>query len=160
MERDNAQLIALLEARLQHLKSLAREIKAAQDACVALDLEALRIHDHQTENLCAEIRKLDLEISRIVPNLNPARRLRAVLDAGHGSESQVGPAAARRLSGLLEESEAAREEVRRLNRVYALFLARSRKTLNVMVNVVSHCLGIYPSPQQSTSLAIPFERSY
>ena len=152
-------MIALLGERLQKLKSLAQKIKAAQEACVALDLEALRAHDSQKSYLCAEISRLDIEISRIVLKHDPAGSLRAILVAGYGSESRTEPAA-RLLNGLFEESESARAEVRRLNRVYAQFLARSRNTLNVMINVVSHCLGVYPFLDRPASLTLPFERGY
>lgn len=160
MERENLQLITLVEERLQKLKSLAREIKTAQEACVELNLEALRIHDRQKENLCTEIRQLDLEISGIVLNHGPAGSAGAILAAGFGGELSRRPEVARRLEVLLEESEVARAEVRKLNRVYAVFLARSRSTLSVMINVVSHCMGIYPSPDRSGSPSLSFERSY
>ncbi len=159
MEQENARLIALVEERLQKMKSLALEIQASQEACVALDPEALRAHDTQKELLCTEIRRLDLEISTVIPKPGPAGSLRVALAAAHAKEAQTEPAA-RQLNVLFEASEAARAEVVRLNRVYARFLARSRNTLNVMINVVSHCLGIYPSPQHPGSVPAPFERSY
>jgi len=160
MERDNTQLIALMEGRLQALRSLAQEIKSAQEACVALDLEALRDHDNQKGKLCAEIRRLDLAIGGVVGRLASAESLRAVVAAGQRLEPQSAPTTLRKLEALMEESEAARSEVQRLNRVYAQFLARSRDTLNVMTNVVSHCLGVYPSLVRPGSLTLPFERSY
>lgn len=160
MEQDNAKLIALVKIRLQKLESLAHEIQASQAACIALDLEALRTHDHQKEHLCAEIRRLDCEISKAIENSSPAGPLRTVLAAGHAKQEQPEPAKARQLNALLEAAEAARAEVSRLNRVYARFLARSLNTLNVMMNVVSYCLGIYPSALRPASVNIPFERSY
>jgi len=160
MERDDTQLIMLLENRLQKLKSLAQEIKSAQEACVALDIEALRIHDQQKVQLCAEIRSLDLEISAVVSKHNSSGPLGEMLAASHSNEAGIEPGKARRLSALFEESRAARAEVLRLNLVYAQFLARSRATLNVMINVVSHCLGVYPSLDRSASQGLPFERSY
>lgn len=160
MEHDEKQLIELLQKRLQKLKILAQEITSAQEACVALDLEALRIHDQQKAQLCAEIGTLDLEISAIVPKHNSSGPLGEMLAAGQSNEAGIDQVMARRLSALFEESKATRAEVQRLNCVYAQFLARSRATLNVMINVISHCLGVYPSLERSASRCVPFERSY
>lgn len=149
MEQTSSQRTALVEQRLQKLKRLAQEIAAGQEACVALDLEALRNHDHQKEQLCAEIRLLDFAIRREVRESASGRSQREVAADG-------------KLDRLMAESENARAEVARLNRVYALFLARSRGTLKVMANVVSHCRGAYPAPGELAAPAIPatpFERS-
>lgn len=146
MERDNAQLTALVEQRLRKLNRLAHEIEAGQQACVVLDLEELRNHDKQKERLCTEIRLLDLAI-------------RGWLQEGASDRSLRTVAEGRELDVLLQESEAARVEVARLNRVYALFLERSGCTLKVMANVVSHCLGVYPRSEGLASTVTPFERS-
>lgn len=149
MEQTSSQLTALLEQRSQKLKCLAQEIAAGQEACVALDLEALRNHDHQKEQLCAEIRLLDFAIRREVRESASGRSLRDVAADG-------------KLGRLIAESETALAEVARLNRVYTLFLARSRSTLKVMANVVLHCRGVYPAPGELPAppiRATPFERS-
>lgn len=146
MERNNAKLQVLLEERLQKLKCLAQEITAGQEACVALDLEALRNHDHQKEQFCADIRLLDLAIRREVQESASGRSLWDVAADG-------------KLDRLMDESEMVRVNVARLNGVYALFLARSRNTLKVMANVVSHCLGVDPRQEDLSPMATPFERS-
>ena len=160
MERGNARLIALLEERLRNLKGLSQAIQSAQQACISADLEALRIHDSHKEHLCREMRRLDLEIRKLVGSIHPTGSMRMILDQAAAKESGIDMSDARRLSDLFDESEAARAEVVRLNRVYAQFLARSRGTLSVMINVLSHCLGVYPSLGPSSALNTSFERSY
>ncbi|HZT71884.1 MAG TPA: hypothetical protein VFC10_19330 [Terriglobia bacterium] len=160
MEPENSQLFGLLEERLRRIKGLALEIQAAQQACVSADFEALRMHDRCKERLCAEIRRLDNEIRSILrPShpTTPVRRLLEVFVAGEGKEN---PTAIQRLRALLDESEAARAEVSKLNETYALFLARWRKVLNMMTNVFSHCMGVYPSLQPAAFRASSLERSY
>lgn len=159
MKPGNAQLIGLVEERLGNLKDLGRAILAAQQACISADLDLLRKHDNRKESLCAEIRRLDLEISRIFDGINPRSSMRTILDPATAPQRGIDRAIARRLSTLFDESDAARAEVGRLNQVYALFLARSRSTLNVMINVFSHCLGVYPSLNAAASSSLTFERS-
>ena len=159
MEQGNAGLIALLEERLRNLKGLGQAIQSAQQACILADLEALRIHDSHKQHFCAEIRRLDLEIRTRVGSIHPSGSIRAILNRA-AKESGIDMFEARWLVDLFDESEAARAEVERLNRVYAQFLARSRGTLSVMINVVSHCLGVYPSLGPSSALNTSFERSY
>ncbi len=160
MEQGNAKLIALLEERLRSLKRLARAIESAQQACISADLEGLRFHDSQKQQLCAEIRRLDMEIRTLFGNIQPSGSMRAILDPAPAKGNGIDMNEARRLSDLFGESEEYRAEVERLNRVYAEFLARSRATLKVMVNVLSHCLGVYPSLGSSSAFDRPFERSY
>lgn len=159
MGRGNAQLIPLLEERLRRLKGLSHAIEAAQQACISGDLEALRSHDGNKVHLCAEIRRLDQEICKLIQNIPHSESLRSVL-AAHAEGESVDPTAARRLAVLFSENQQARAEVGRMNRVYGMFLVRSRNTMNVMINVVSHCLGVYPSLDSPFSPARPFERSY
>lgn len=160
MEQGHAKLIALLEERLRNLKGLGHAIQSAQQACISADLEALRIHDSQKQHLCAEIRRLDQEIRTLVGNIHTSASMRAILDPAHAKGNGIDMTEGRRLNDLFGESEECRAEVERLNRVYGEFLARSRATVNVMVNVLSHCLGVYPSFGSSSTLNRPFERSY
>jgi hypothetical protein len=160
MEPENSRLIKLMEERLQDLKGLALEIQSSQQACVSADIEALRAHDRRKERLCTEIRRLDNEIHDLLPPLHPAGPVRSFLEASVAGKGPEGRKAAVRLRGLLNESEAARLEVSKLNETYAEFLTRARSNLNVMINVLSHCMGIYPSLRPAAFQGTSFERSY
>lgn len=160
MEPEKVQLIGLVEQRLRNLRELGQEILATQQACISADADALRTHDSHKLNLCMGIHRLDLEIRKVTESLSPEGSLRSMLEPATGNISGVDEASARRLRVLFEESETARAEVQRLNRVYAYLLAGSRNTLNVLINVFSHCLGVYPPLDAAQSRTTIFERSY
>lgn len=155
MQQHATNLISLLSQRLRALQSLAREVTAGQEACIALDLEKLYAHDRQKELLCAQVRRLDVEIGKLRESI----RL-----GGWNSEMTEGRAGhpdadtARRLQNLWQECEAARVEVGKRNQVYGEFLRRARSTLSIMINIMSHCLGIYPASSFATATGSFFER--
>lgn len=160
MEQANSRLIALLEERLCNLKDLGQAVRECQQACLTADLEALRTLDLHKEHLCAEIRRVDQEICAHVANLGRSGSLRTILDATPSEGKGMDAATAQRLRDLFDESEAARANVAKINHVYAQFLSRSRGTLTVMINVFSHCQGVYPSNGSSLAASPSFERSY
>ncbi|HEV2418409.1 MAG TPA: hypothetical protein VGX94_11430 [Terriglobia bacterium] len=143
MGKEILQLTALLRKRLHALESLSSEIAAGQDACVALDLDGVQAHDRRKEDLCAEIRRIELEIAALRQDPTYQGLFRASVDPV--SNLPLSQADKKTLYRLWEESEAARLEVGRRNQVYAEFLRRAHSTVGVMMNVISHCLGVYPS---------------
>lgn len=155
MGKEILQLTALLRKRLRALESLSSEIAAGQNACVALDLDGVQAHDQRKEDLCAEIRRIELEITAF--QQNPAHRGLFKAFVGPGADFPSSQADKKTLYRLWEESEAARLEVGRRNQVYAEFLRRAHSTVGVMMNVISHCLGVYPSEAFPAQTA--FERS-
>lgn len=146
------QLVAsLLRKRLRAFQTLSSEIAAGQAACIALDFDALRTYDERKMSACGELQNLSRALAELAsdPACGEAlRNLRHGAAAGGGFEE---------LRRVWEECEKARSEACRRNAVYAEFLRRARATGSVMMNVIAHCLGVYPSeafPGQSQ-----FERS-
>jgi hypothetical protein len=159
MGKDISQFTALLGKRLQALQSLAHEISAGQAACVALDIESLEAHDREKQRLCAEVRRIDIEVMYFQQNGVPLWQRLAEEPSGSPKDRSE-PDSLRQMRRLWEESETARAEVRKRNEVYAEFLRRARSTASVMANVMSHCLGVYPSGILGSSANLPFERSF
>ena len=63
-----------------------------------------------------------------------------LFDAGSASQ----------LREVLADLAAVQKNVRRLNRVYAGLLRRSRRSINVLINVMANYIGTYnPSPGRS-----------
>jgi D-serine deaminase-like pyridoxal phosphate-dependent protein len=156
MQKDLGRIAELTVTRLEALYSLADEITAGQQACVALDLDALEAHDQQKQYLCTEVGRIDAELLTLAgvrSHEGFVTRLRA-----EGAASTQ-PELLRRIQRLAEQSEAARMEVSRRNQNYAEFLRRARATLNVMTNIVSHCLGVYPPWALPTSKGSLWEGS-
>lgn len=159
MGKHNSQLTNLLSRRLRALESLAHEIAAGQEACVALDIESLEAHDKEKARLCAEVRQLDLDLLSLQPD--PAHQgLFQKLGQTENTAGEAEPDVLRHLQRLWQDSEAARVEVVQRNQVYAEFLRRARSTVSVMMNVMSNCLGVYPSAIFTPSANSPFERSF
>ena len=127
----------LLERRLDRLRCLARELKESQAAFTAMDLERITHYVDYQENLCDEIRSLDVQIRGLNQKLNIAfhTELNAVapetlfpyLDEGSGRKLRV---IARGLANI-------QAEVKRLNRVQSEMLRRSRQSVNVLINVMA-----------------------
>jgi hypothetical protein len=112
-----------------------------------MDLEATREHISYQRGLCSEIRSLDGEL----------RVLRRQLAEGGGLEPEGMSAAAfaklfdadsaLQLRQVMDDLAVVQNTVRRLNRVYAGLLRRSRRSINVLVNVMASYRGTYsPSP--------------
>jgi hypothetical protein len=112
-----------------------------------MDLEAIQEHICYQKSLCAEIRALDDEL----------RVLRRQLAAAAGLEPQGMGAAtfaglfdagsALQLRQVTDDLAVAQNTVRRLNRVYAGLLRRSRRSINVLINVMANYFGTYgPGP--------------
>lgn len=142
MNREYDNLVELLKRRRSVYDSLAAEITAGQEACVALDLQRVECHDRQKAKLCAEVRRLDGAIA----NLRADRNLAWLAVQ---SEEQGKREMARTLRELLRSSEDARSEAGRRNKVYEAFLKRARATVSILSNVISHCTGVYPAAVQS-----------
>lgn len=143
MGKEILQLTTLLRKRLHALESLSNEIAAGQSACVALDFDGVQAHDRRKEDLCAEIRRIELEIAAL--RQDPAHRDLFKTFEAPDACLPLSQADKKTLYRLWEESEAARLEVGKRNQVYVEFLRRAHSTVGVMMNVISHCLGVYPS---------------
>jgi hypothetical protein len=142
MKPDLMRIAALMSTRLEALRSLAAEIAAGQQACVALDLERLQACDREKERLCKDLSGIDAKLAKLT-GIAPRGSFLGWLAAQ--SVDGTEPGVLERVGKLAKESEAARVEVGRRNEVYNEFLRRARSKLKVMANVVSHCLGVYPA---------------
>jgi hypothetical protein len=61
------------------------------------------------------------------------------------------------LRQVMEELAAAQKTVRRLNRVYAGLLRRSRRSINVLINVMASYLGTYSPGPGRGALSVPWQ---
>lgn len=139
MSHDCTELINLLSRRREAYKALAAEIAAGQQACIALDLEGVQLHDREKALLCGELHRLDVAIT----NLDAGRNLSWLAEGGGQPDEKRQTVL--RVRELVRDSEAARAEAGRRNQVYAGFLKRAAATGRVMMNILSHCAGVYPA---------------
>lgn len=155
MDERVTRIIDLMRLRLEALQALSGEITAAQQACVALDLDGLAAHDREKECLCAELRRVDAELVTLAKP-RPREGFAAHLTAEGGE--LVEPGILESIERLRQQSEAARIEVARRNRTYEEFLRGARSNLKVMMNVLFHCLGVYPPWALPVSATASWER--
>jgi hypothetical protein len=147
---ETQQYIGLLKKRVASLRLMAKELRECRESFTSMDLEATREHIAYQQGLCCEIRSLDHEL----------RVLRRQLTVGSGLEPEEMSAAAfdglfdagcsLQLRQVRDDLAVVQKSVRRLNRVYAGLLRRSRRTINVLINVMANYIGTYsPTPRRS-----------
>jgi hypothetical protein len=115
-----------------------------------MDLEAIREHVSYQKSLCSEIRALDdeLRVQRwqlaTASGLQPEGMSLAAFEGLCDADSSLQLRQVRGNLAVLQKS------VRRLNRVYAGLLRRSRRSINVLINVMANYIGTCnPSPGRS-----------
>jgi hypothetical protein len=146
MKREVQNYLGLLERRLVTLRLLAADLDESRSAYVELDLRRMHQHIARQENLCAEIRLLDVELSSLREKLTSSATPSALPSALSELEGQLDPASARQLQLLLSGLKTIQADVRRLSRVHSELLRRSRRSVNVLLNFLAHYAGTYPVP--------------
>lgn len=144
MKRSETQrYIELLKRRVASLRLMAKELRECRESFTKMDLEAIREHISYQRGLCSEVRSLDGEL----------RVLRWQLAEGGGLEpKEMNTTAfaklfdadcALQLRQVMDDLAGVRKSVGRLNRVYAGLLRRSRRSINVLINVMANYIGTY-----------------
>ena len=149
--------LELLKRRVASLRLMAKELRDCRDCFTRMDLEEAWEHISYQQGLCSEIRFLDGEL----------RGLRRQLAEGGGLEPEgmstavfaglFDAASASQLLQVIEEVAAAQQSVRRLNRVYAGLLRRSRRSTNVLINVMTSYMGTYSPPRGRKAPSLPWQ---
>jgi hypothetical protein len=112
-----------------------------------MDLEAIREHISYQKSLCAEIRALDDELGVLRRQLAATAGLKPDGMSGTAFAGLFDADSALQLRQVADDLAMAQKTVRRLNRVYAGLLRRSRRSINVLINVMASYLGTYsPAP--------------
>jgi hypothetical protein len=154
MKRSETQLyLGLLKRRVATLRLMAKELRDCRESLTGMDLESTREHISYQQGLCSQIRFLDGELGLLRRQIAgrgglelegmSAAEFSKLFDAG--SDSQ--------LRQVLDELAAVQKSVQRLNRVYAGLLRRSRRSINVLINVMASYMGTYSlSPRRNTCL--------
>lgn len=149
MKNEVQRYLALLERRLATLRLLAADLEASRAAYVNLDLRAMHQHTAQQEDLCNEVRALDVELQDLRGKINCRTADGEIPSRLDGLDAQFDPATARQLHLLLGGLKTIQADVRRLCRVHSELLRRSRRSVNVLLNFLAHYSGEYPHPISS-----------
>jgi len=137
MEREIDRYLNLLERRLDTLRQLATQLKASQEAYTAMDLDRITYYINYQENLCSEIRSFDDQIRQLHKSLCDALHQELDLAAPDSLMAHLDERAQRRLKVVTQGLANIQADVKRLNRIQAELLKRSRRSINALINLMS-----------------------
>jgi len=146
MELQVRHLFELLEARRDKLRRLLTALTEGQGAMVRLNLEAIRERNCEQRSLCHEIRRLDSELALLKREWFARYPEEARQDGLRAIVTKVDPGSKARLEQLLKALDTVQAEVRQANRVQAELLRRSRRSIQMLSNLLANFMGTYQPP--------------
>jgi hypothetical protein len=157
---ETQQYLELLKKRVATLRLMAKELRDCRESITGMDLESTREHISYQQGLCSEIRFLDSELGSLrrrlagggglEPEGMSAAAFAKLFDAGSGS----------RLRQVMDELAVEQMSVRRLNRVYAGLLRRSRRSINIPIHTPRFASNWELSTSRATEVAKLFITRY
>ena len=135
--------VEVLEKRLAALDRLAEGLSESEDAVVAMDVDKVLQTIRYQETLCNEIRCFDLQLTALEEALSLALGIRLRWNAPQDLLPLLDGHSQRKLRLLLGGLENIQADIRRLNRIQAELLRRSRRTVNVLLNLTAHYTGAF-----------------
>jgi hypothetical protein len=139
--------IELLKRRAASLRLMAKDLHECRESFTRMDLEAIREHISYQKSLCSEIRGLDDELGVLRRQLAAEGGLAPEETSSAPFATALDADSATQLRQVTDDLAVVQKGVRRLNHVHAGLLRRSRRSINVLINVFANCAGSYnPSP--------------
>jgi hypothetical protein len=158
MKRSETQrYIELLKRRVASLRLIAKELRECRESFTKMDLEAIREHVSYQKSLCAEIRALDDESGVLRRQLAAASGLQPQGTSVAAFARLFDADSALQLGQVMDDLAVVQNTVRRLNRVYGGLLRRSRRSINVLINVLASCLGTYSPAPGRNGWSLPWQ---
>lgn len=136
MDANAALYLELLERRAELLNLLALELREAQPSIVGIDVAEIDRQSMRQESLCAELRFTWGELAS----------LRSVQAESLASDQK------NRWNAAIAANEKAAADLTRVQSVQAALLRRSRRSINVLMNVLSSSSVGYVPPWTSTQV--------
>jgi outer membrane protein OmpA-like peptidoglycan-associated protein len=139
---------------------MAKELHDCRDSLTGMDREEIWEHISYQQGLCSEIRFLDGELRGLRRQLAEAGGLKpeAMSAAAFAGLFDAGSAA--QLRQVMEDLAGVQQSVRRLNRVYAGLLRRSRRSINVPIHTSRFASNWELSTSRATEMAKLFITKY
>jgi len=129
------------------LRLTAGELRECRKSFTGMDLEAIREHISYQKSLCSGISALDDELRVLRGQMAVASGLQPEGMSPAAFQGLCDAGSSLQLRQVMDDLEVVQKRVRRLNRVYAGQLRRSRRSINVLINVMANYIGTYsPSP--------------
>jgi FlgN protein len=140
MNPNYSNALAAMEHYIEVVGRLAMAIQSGQEALVRMDLTAFERLTAEQEQLCAELKGLQVSAER--PSASQTTK------NGENSVSDEHAEFCRQRAALSKCCVAMHERVRRLNRVNQFFLNRARQSLEVLLRLVTPADGTYSAPSR------------
>lgn len=147
MTPDSARYLKLLEHRLGLLSALTDVLRQSRDCFVLTDLSAMERSIAEQAQLCARIRLLDTEISSTQARC--AERIGQAAPAGTIGSPTLPDAHSghEQIRVVLSRIAAAQSELKKINDAHQSMLRRSRRTVQVLLNLFDSFAPTYSAPQ-------------
>ena len=139
MSAETIRYLELLEERLSLLGSLATALTAARTDIVSLDINGLEVRIAQQDNLCTQIRNLDLQLDRVQSQC--ATHLAAPSNPVVAADSD-----SIRRRETLDRLTRVQARVKQLNNEHQALLRRSRRTVSALLNSYHSFAMTYSNP--------------
>ena len=149
MNADLETYLKLLEQRLSLLRLLAQELVDSRKEFIALDLDGMYRRISEQEELCRQIQRLH-------PSIHALQQTCAVqlgLENPYTTSLSENAEWAQRMRYVMQELEKAQAEVGRLNQIHAIYLRRSRRTIDLLMNFIGSYAMTYARPGESSAAA-------
>jgi hypothetical protein len=144
---DNKQYLILLERRLDLLGSLAVALRECRGDFIAMDLGAMERRIAEQEQLCARIRSLDSEISNMQARCSAsAGRPWSVNPPSRSGSAEGDSHTDQQIHATIGRISAAQLELKRANDAHQAMLRRSRRTVQVLLNIFNSLSPTYAAP--------------
>ena len=145
-------LTETLESRLCLLRDLARELVVCRRAFMAMDLEAIYGHIERQSAVCHDLRGAEESRSRAWQAVSASLEQSSTDSDLQASMETLRPDMAAHLRRVLSESALAEGEIRHLNEAHTVLIDGSRRTLNVLANVLVAFSPTYARPADAAQL--------
>jgi hypothetical protein len=145
-------LTETLESRLSLLRELARELVVCRRAYVAMDLEAIYGHIGRQSAACRGLRDAEETRSRAWQAVSASLEESSTDPDLETAIETLRPDMAAHLRRVLSESALAEGEIRHLNQAHTVLIDGSRRTLNVLANVLAAFSPTYDRPAGAARL--------
>lgn len=154
---ETQQYIGLLKRRVASLRLMAKELRECRESFTGRDLEAIREHISFQRSLCSEIRALDDELRVLRRQLAAASGLQMEGMSGAAFDGLFDAYSSLQLRQVRDDLAVVQKSVRRLNRIYTGLLRRSRRSINVLINVMANYIGTYHPSLGRSAWSFPWQ---
>jgi len=147
VKHESENYLKLLERRLDLLGSLAKTAADSRESFIAMDLEGIERRIAEQEELCARIRSLDSDITKIqdrcAQQVGANQATTGLFWPGSGGNDE---AQDKRIRAMLGRIQAAQSELQQLNDANQAMLRRSRRTVRALLNLYNSFAPTYAEP--------------